>query len=271
MTTPFDGVGIWVLGTRWGGTAITSADAAAYKAAGVQWAAVKVSDGITGGGAAVIADMQACWDGGLRVIPWTFIEPSAGDAGVQMHVCWLASGSGMRAAIADVEAQPSNIANLVTQFDPQSTAVTTWGNPLPTHPGQPSIGDLADIGVGALLPQAYAGAWAVTPAQAITRMLASYACCNLANMPPLLPVGDTGAMVAFAQAAKAAGCQGVSAFRHGANGISPASFAGIAAIFPPPDPPAPPPPPLPTPPPAPVQLLAGVTYLTPKGDVLTLS
>ena len=270
MTTPFDGVGIWVLGSRWGGTPITAAEAAAYKAAGVQWAAVKVSDGITGGGAAVIADMQACWDGGLTVIPWTYIEPTAGDAVVQMHVCYLASGSGQKAAIADVEAQPSNLPNLTTQFGPQGTAVTTWGNPLPTHPGQPSIGQLADMGVGALLPQAYAGAWGVTEVAAIDRMAQSYAACNLgAKMPPLLPVGDTGQMIAFAQAAKAAGCQGVSAFRHGANGISPASFQGIAAIFPPPDPPAPPPTP-PAPPPATVQMQAGVIYLTPKGDQLTV-
>ena len=264
MSTPFDGVGIWVVGSRWGGTSITAAQAAAYKAAGVQWAAVKVSDGTTGGGNAVIADMQACWQGGLQVIPWTFVEPSAGDAGVQMHVCFLASGSGQKLAIADVESQPQNIQNLVTQFGPSGTAVTTWGNPVPTHDAQPSIGDLADLGVAAILPQAYAGAWGVTPAQAIATMAQSYAACNLGSkMPLLLPIGDTGEMLAFAQAARAAGCQGVSAFRHGANGISPASFDGISAVFPPPAPPAPSPP-------APVQLQAGTVYLTPKGDRLVL-
>ena len=264
MSTPFDGVGIWVLGTRWGGTAITQAEAAAYKAAGVQWAAVKVSDGTTGGGAAVIQDMQACWDGGLAVIPWCFIEPTAGDAGPQMKVCFLASGSGQKLAIADVEAQPQNIAELVAQFGGAQTAVTTWGNPVPTHDGQPSIGQLADIGVAAILPQAYAGAWGVTPAQAISQMVDSYGACGLgAKMPPLLPIGDTGEMVGFAQAAKAAGCQGVSAFRHGANGISPDSFQGVAEVFAPAAPP-------PDPTPAPVQLTAGTVYLTPKGDRLTL-
>ena len=266
MTTPFDGVGIWVLGARWGGTPITAAEAAAYKAAGVQWAAVKVSDGITGGGNAVIQDMQACWDGGLAVIPWTFIEPTAGDAGAQMHVCFLASGSGQKLAIADVEAQPTNIASLTNQFGAAGTAVTTWGNPLPTHPGQPSIGQLADLGVAAILPQAYAGAWKVSEAQAIATMVQSYAACGLGSrMPPLLPIGDTGNMLAFAQAAKAAGCQGVSAFRHGANGITAASFQGVAEVF---TPPAPTPPPDPAP--APVQLTAGTVYLTPKGDRLTL-
>ena len=253
-----------MLGTRWGGTAITAAQAAAYKAAGVQWAAVKVSDGTTGGGNAVIADMQACWDGGLGVIPWCFIEPTAGDAGPQMHTCFLASGSGQKLAIADVEAQPAGIAGLTTQF--AKVAVTTWGNPVPTHDGQPSIGQLADIGVGAILPQAYAGAWGVSEPKAISGMIASYKAANLSNLPPLLPIGDTANMVAFAQAAKAAGCNGVSAWRHGANGISPASFQGIAAIFPapaPPDPPAPPPP-------TPVQLQTGVVYLTPRGDRLTL-
>ena len=263
MTTPFDGVGIWVLGTRWGGTAITQAQAAAYKAAGVQWAAVKVSDGLTGGGAAVIQDMQACWDGGLAVIPWCFIEPTAGDAGPQMHVCFLASGSGQKLAIADVEAQPAGIAGLVTQFGGPSTAVTTWGNPVPAHDGQPSIGQLADIGVGAILPQAYAGAWGCTEAEAILDMLNSYKAANLSNLPPLLPIGDTGNMLTFAQAAKDAGCNGVSAWRHGANGISPASFQGISAVFPPPTPPAPPPP-------TPVQLQTGIVYLTPKGDRLVL-
>ena len=266
MSTPFDGAGIWVLGTRWGGTAITAAEAAAYKAAGVQWAAVKVSDGTTGGGNAVIADMQACWDGGLAVIPWCFIEPTAGDAGPQMHTCFLASGSGQKLAIADVEAQPQGIAGLVTQFGGPNTAVTTWGNPVPTHDGQPSIGQLADIGVAAILPQAYAGAWGCSEDQAIATMQASYRAANLSNLPPLLPIGDTTNMVGFAQAAKAAGCNGVSAWRHGANGISPASFQGIAAIFPPPptpDPPAPPPP-------TTVQLQTGVVYLTPKGDSLTL-
>ena len=266
MSTPFDGVGIWVLGARWGGTPITAAEAAAYKAAGVQWAAVKVSDGITGGGNAVIQDMQACWDGGLSVIPWTFIEPTAGDAGPQMHVCFLASGSGQKLAIADVEAQPTNIASLTAQFGAAGTAVTTWGNPLPTHPGQPSIGQLADLGVAAILPQAYAGAWKVSEAQAIATMVQSYAACGLGSkMPPLLPIGDTGNMLAFAQAAKAAGCQGVSAFRHGANGITAASFQGVAEVF---APPAPTPPPDPAP--APVQLTAGTVYLTPKGDRLTL-
>lgn len=268
MTTPFDGVGIWVLGTRWGGTAITAAEAGGYKAAGVQWAAVKVSDGLTGGGAAVIQDMQACWEGGLQVIPWCFIEPTAGDAGPQMKVCFLASGSGQKLAIADVEAQPPSISGLTTQFGAPNTAVTTWGNPVPTHDGQPSIGDLADLGVGAIMPQAYAGAWGVTPEQAISAMLNSYRAAGLKNLPPLLPIGDTGQMVAFAQAAKAAGCNGVSAFRHGANGISPSRFTGIAAIYPAPDP-APAPSPTP-PPPAPVQLQAGVVYLTPKGDKLTL-
>ena len=269
MATPFDGVGIWVLGTRWThdlGSAITAAQAAAYKAAGVQWAAVKVSDGLTGGGAAVIADMQACWDGGLAVIPWCFIEPTAGDAGPQMHICFLASGSGQKLAIADVEAKPVNITGLVSQWTGPNVAVTTWGNPVPTHDGQPSIGQLADIGVAAILPQAYAGAWGCSEDQAIATMQASYRAANLSNppMPPLLPIGDTGEMVAFAQAAKAAGCNGVSAWRHGANGISPASFQGISAVFPPPAPPAPPPP-------APVQLHTGIVYLTPKGDRLVLS
>ena len=75
-------------------------------------------------------------------------------------------------------------------------------------------------------------------------------------------------MLAFAQAAKAAGCQGVSAFRHGANGITAASFQGVAEVFSPPVTPPDPTPPDPTP--APVQLTAGTVYLTPKGDRLTL-
>ena len=146
--------------------------------------------------------------------------------------------------------------------------MVTWGNPLPTHPGQPSIGQLADIGVGAILPMAYSGAWGITPQAAIAAMRQSYLECGLGSrMPPLLPVNDSGAMLEFAQAAQAAGYLGVSGYRHGANGISPASFAGIAQVFPKGQ--SVPRPTQPTPA-APVQLRSGVAYLTPKGDLLTL-
>lgn len=269
MGTPFDGIGLWTFSYEGGGTPLDPADAAAYKAAGVDWVAFKVSDGIGGGGQAVFAAMSAAQNAGMRAIPWGFFEPGL-DAGEQLQILWQASGEGFPCCICDLESVQA-IGNMPAKAHGMELGISTWGNPLPTsllnvgHPGAPSIGQLADIGVRAILPQAYGGDWGVSPAQAIAIMRAAYAACNLPNMPPLLPISDQGAgALAFAQAAKAAGYGGVSFWRHGANGVTPAALAGVAAVF------APPPPPPPPPPPSPIQLQAGQQYLTPKGDTLVL-
>ncbi|MGH7611808.1 MAG: hypothetical protein ACREN4_07290 [Candidatus Dormibacteria bacterium] len=270
MTTPFDGLGLWVFDFLGGGTPLTPADAAAYKAQGVRWFGFKVSDGLTGGGQAIFTSYSAGVNAGLTALPWGFFEPGI-DTAQQLQILYQASGEGFPAAICDIESVQTIPSLAGPSAHGMKLGISTWGNPLPTalldigHPGAPSIGQLADIGVRAILPQAYGEAWGVTPARAIQIMQAAYAACNLPNMPPLLPTSDQGGeALAFAQAAKAAGYGGVSFWRHGANGVTPAALAGVAALFPPPAPSPPPPPP------SPVQLVTGQEYLTPKGDTLVL-
>ena len=155
-----------------------------------------------------------------------------------------------------------------TGFDGLITALCSWGDP-DSHPNAPSIGLFNDIGVTAQLPQAYSGAWKVSAAQAIATAMGQYNAIK--PVPAICPVNDQGDnLLAFALAAKAAGCAGISAWRHGANGVSPASFAGVAEVF---APPAPTPTPTPTPAPAPSEqvLVAGTPYQTPKGDTITIS
>ena len=262
--TPFDGAGLFCFYYDGVGTPLTPAEASAYKQAGVDYALIKVSDGMTGGGAVVLQQMQAAWDGGLRVIPYGFFY-STWSGAEQLAILKAAQGGGERTYCADVESaiSPAGLAGV---------GVSTWGNPLPTsllntgHPGEPSIGLLADVGVAAYLPQAYGGAWGVSPAQSIAIMEASYRACNLGSLTkPLIPTSDQGTgLLEFAKAAKAIGCNGIIAFRHGANNVSPQSFAGVAEIFTPVTP-------TPSPNPSPAVLVSGETYQTPKGDLVTFS
>lgn len=256
MGTPFDGVGVFVFAFEGAGTQLTRQDAAAYKANGVDYVAVKVSDGKTGGGQEVIEQIQAAQQEGLGVIPWGFLYGTL-PAQDQLTVLHEAAGGGFDTAILDIEAS-FPIADL-KGFGPfpGGLALCTWYDPA-QHPGAPSIGLWADIGGAALIPQAYAGAMAVSPAQAVVTALTDYRALKIATLPPLLPANDTTAMLAFAEAAKSGGCRGVLAWRHGAP-ITPQSMAGVAEVF---APPAPPPPR--------VVLVAGQVYETPKGDSLTL-
>lgn len=257
MTTPFDGAGVFGFDFAQQGTPLTAADADGYRAAGVDWIAVKVSDGVTGGGQVVIDQIKTVQDAGVRCIPWAYLYGTL-DVAQQLAVAHDAAGGGFNLLIADIEA--SFPVGQLAGFGPFAGgfAVTTWYDPA-QHPGAPSIGQLADIGVTALIPQAYAGAMGVTPAQAVVTAMTDYRALGIAKLPPLLPANDTVAMLAFAQAAKSAGCNGVVGWRHGAP-ITPASMAGVAAVFAPP-----------APPPAPTPLKAGTEYVTPKGDILTLS
>ena len=262
---PFAGVGIWTFNFKGSGTVLTAADAAAYKAAGVDWAAVKVSDGTVGGGPGVIAQIQAAVAGGLQVIPWGFMY-NAYSAAQQLADLKSAAGGGYSCGILDIE-EYVNVLDF-TGFDGLITALCSWGDP-DSHPNAPSIGLFNDIGVTAQLPQAYSGAWKVSAAQAIATAMGQYNAIK--PVPAICPVNDQGDnLLAFALAAKAAGCAGISAWRHGANGVSPASFAGVAEVF---APPAPTPTPTPTPAPAPSEqvLVAGTPYQTPKGDTITIS
>lgn len=268
MINPFVGAGLWVFNFGGEGTPLVLTDAQAYAAAGVQWVAVKVSDGTTGGGKVVVDQIAVVTEAGMRAIPWAFMYgtlPVAAQFTTLMEAAGGgAGGKGLDGAsgIGDIEAAfPNSVAGFGGLGD---FSVCTWGNPLATslldvgHPGAPSIGQLADEGVTAFMPQAYAASWGVSEAEAIAICMASYKACNLSNMPPILPVGNTADMLAFAQAAKAQGCQGVSAWRHGAP-MTPSAMAGVAALFPPT---APPPP---TPPPA-APLTIKLSQDTPAGD-----
>ena len=249
--TSLDGTGLWVFyfptggGGPIGGTPLSAPDAAAYKAAGVDWVAVKVSDGIRGGGQVVIDQIGVVQGAGMRVIPWGFLYGSL-PAQQQLQVLKAAAGGGFQDAILDIEETVDVVA--FSGFDQMACALCSWGNP-DQHPDAPSIGLFNDIGITAQLPQAYPGAWQVSPSQAIATASGQYR--GIVPTPPLCPVSDQGStLLAFAEAAKAAGCSGISAWRHGANGISPASFSGVAAVFAPPVP-APPAPPAPDPAPVP--------------------
>lgn len=242
MTTPFDGLGVWSFWFDGVGTPLTAADCQAYKAVGVDWICVKVSDGTQTWGGTPAAQMDLVRQAGMRAIPWGFLY---GNLSIPAQLAALQS-AGPGPYIMDIEE-----AVAVGQLAPvaHESAVATWGDPQ-NFPGQPSIGQLADVGLAAVMPEAYSGAWLLTPAEAIARAVGDYQALHLTNLPPLLPINDSADMLAFAQAAKAAGCSGVSAWRHGANGITPSSLAGVSAVFEA-QPPAPLPSPAPTPDPAP--------------------
>ena len=284
--TSFDGVGVWVDDYAGTGTVLSAADAASYKSEGIDWICVKVSDGVTGDPnppGQAIETYGLVQQAGMRAIPWAFMYGTLAVL-AQLETMMEAAGGGYggghgldgEAGISDIEAAfPGSIAGFNGLGE---LAICTWGNPVATelldvgHPGAPSIGNFVLQGASAFLPQAYAGAWKVSETEAVAIAMAAYDACKpgLPIFPPVLPVGDTANMLAFAQAAKAAGCAGVSAWRHGSP-ITPAAMAGVKALFPNSTPP-PPAPPTPTPPaPTPVQLTAGTEYQTPKGDVLVLS
>lgn len=266
MSTPFDGVGIWVWPAFWGGTDLTPAEAEAYAAAGVKWAAIKCSDGTTGD-PGYPAQNGVARDAGLLPIPWCFIKPG-GNETEQAQIAWQAAGSPAPGAImlCDIESA-INVGDFAIGMRNHGLqwACTTWGNPTPDHDGEPSIGQLADVGCIAFLPQAYYSDWQVTPQSAIQSSVTNYKDLNLgAFTKPLLPIVDGPDILAAAQVAVKLGCNGISGWRHGASGITPASFNGVAALF------APPPTPTPTPPPTPTVLAPG-TYSLPSGAVITIS
>lgn len=223
MTTPFDGLGVWSFWFDGVGTPLTAADCQAYKAVGVYWICVKVSDGTQTWGGTPAAQMDLVRQAGMRAIPWGFLY---GNLSIPAQLAALQS-AGPGPYIMDIEE-----AVAVGQLAPvaHESAVATWGDPQ-NFPGQPSIGQLADVGLAAVMPEAYSGAWLLTPAEAIARAVGDYQALHLTNLPPLLPINDSAEMLAFAQAAKAAGCSGVSAWRHGANGITPSALAGVSAVF----------------------------------------
>lgn len=237
MTSLFDGLGVWSFWFEGVGTPLTPADCQEYKAAGVDWIAVKVSDGVTGGGQVSIEQIQLVEAAGLRSIPWAYLYGNL-PVSAQLATLKAAGGGSSGPYILNIEQ-----AVLVAELAPVAavSAVATWGDPQ-SFPGQPSIGQLADIGVAAIMPEAYSGAWKLTPTQAVARAVADYEDLRLSRLPPLLPINDSAGMLEFAQAAKAKGCLGVSAWRHGANGIGPQALSGVAQVFSPPVPsPAPPP------------------------------
>lgn len=233
--TPFDGVGLWIWPKFWGGNDLTEADAAAYKAAGVRWVAIKSSDG-TEGNPEYPAQQQLASQAGLLVFPWAYIEPTpVGTEAAQVKVAWEAAGSpasgftmwtDIEAAI-NVGAFGRAMASYGLRF-----GVTTWGNPSPAHNGAPSVGQLADVGCLAFGPQSYYSAWGVSAQAAIQTSVSNFGGLGLGPYTkPLLPLVDGPAILAAAQACKAAGLNGISAWRYGANGITPTSFAGVADVF----------------------------------------
>ncbi len=230
--TPFDGVGLWIWGAFWGGNDLDGAAAAAYRAAGVRWVALKCSDGITGD-PAYPAQARISLDSGLAVIPWCFVEPGGNEA-AQVQVAWQAAGSPAAGSlmICDVESTVNvGVLGRALASHGFTWATSTWGNPQ-AHPGAPSIGQLADMGCAAFLSQSYAVAWGVSAQSAIATSVAAYGGLGLGPYTkPILPTLDGPAILAAAQACKAAGLNGISAWRYGANGITPTSFAGVADLF----------------------------------------
>lgn len=237
--TPFDGLGLWSWWFDGEGTPLAAADCAAYKAVGVDWICVKVSDGTNTWGGTPAAQLDLVRAAGILAIPWAYLY---GNEPIAAQLAALKGASGPTGPyILNVEKTIT-----VGQLSPiaHESAVATWGDPQ-NFPNAPSIGQIADVGMAAIMPEAYSGAWEVTPEVAIQRSLAGYRSLGIPNppgLPPLLPINDTSAMLAFAQAAKAAGCRGVSAWRHGAGGITPQALEGVAAVFKA----SPPPPPSPT-------------------------
>jgi hypothetical protein len=226
--TAFDGLGVWSWWFDGEGTPLTAADCAAYKAVGVDWICVKVSDGTNTWGGTPAAQLALVRAAGMRAIPWAFLYGNESIA-AQLTALKTASGSAGPYILNVEKSIPvGQLASVAHE-----SAVATWGDPQ-NFPNAPSIGQIADIGAGAIMPEAYSGAWGVTPEVAISRTMGGYHSLDIPNppgLPPLLPINDSSAMLAFAQAAKAAGCRGVSAWRHGANGISPSALAGVAAVF----------------------------------------
>lgn len=233
MNTPFDGVGLWVFPAFWGGTDLTLAEAQAYAAQGVRWVAIKCSDGTTGD-PDYSAQFDVAQQGGLLPIPWCYVEPGGNEAG-QAETAWKAAGSPPSGAVmlCDIESAINvGVLGRALASYGLTWGTTTWGNPSPLHNGAPSIGQLADIGCAAFLPQAYYSAWQVSAQAAIQTAVSNYGGLGLGPYTrPLLPIVDGPAILTAAQACHAAGLNGISAFRHGANGITAASFAGVAALF----------------------------------------
>lgn len=232
-TSPFDGVGLWVWPAFWGGQDLTLADAQAYAAAGVRWVAIKSSDGTTGN-PDYPAQHNVASDAGLTVFPWAYVEPGGNEAG-QAKVAWEAAGSPPSGftMLCDIESA-INVGAFGQAMGSYGMkwGCTTWGNPVPGHDGAPSIGQLADVGCVAFLPQAYYSAWQLSAQAAIQSSFANFGGLGLGPYTrPLVPLVDGPAILAAAQEAKALGANGISAWRYGANGITPTSFAGVADVF----------------------------------------
>lgn len=261
-SSPFAGVSVFVFPKFWGGEDLTPADAATLASLGVRVAFIKSSDGVTGN-PDYPAQFNVAAAAGLIPIPWHYFEPSVGYT-AQMTVAWKAAGSPKLPGwplLLDIEAAV-NVGSIPKAISasggPAPTlAVTTWDDPA-AHPGAPSIGQLVDIGVESFVPQAYYQVQGGNVAVTVEQTLANYAALNLGELA-LIPAIDGPALEAGAVASADHGGAGICGWRYGANGITPASFAGAAAPFtpapapePPPAPePAPPPDPTPTPPPAP--------------------
>ncbi|MGH2612676.1 MAG: hypothetical protein ACRDFB_06450, partial [Rhabdochlamydiaceae bacterium] len=256
MSTPFDGLGVWVFDFGGEGTPLTEADADNYKGDKVDWIAVKVADFIgdtyTGGGEEVIKDIQAANKAGIATIPWFFAEAHGPALSEQVAITVAAAGGVPKGSRIIVDAESTlNVKELGEALDGYVWACTTWGNPY-THPGAPSVGQLCDVGCTALLPQCYGAAWKMSASAALEYMRTSFGAIAVPNLIPLLPVYDNTDVANFAGLVKANGGKGVSAWRHGAP-QSPTTVANAnvwweAPPAPLPVPPAPEPVPTPVPP-----------------------
>lgn len=233
--TPFDGVGLWVFPAFFGGTDLTPAEAQAYAAQGVQWVAIKCSDWANGpmGNPDYPAQAKIVADAGMRYLPWAFIE-SGGNEALQIETAWKAAGSPPSGApmICDIESAVNvGIVGRTLASYGLVWACTTWADPQ-VHPGAPSVGQLADIGCSAFMPQSYYSAMSISPAGAIQMAVTDYGSLGLGSFArPLLPLVDGPALLTAAQACKAAGLTGISAWRYGSNGITPAAFQGVGQVF----------------------------------------
>lgn len=249
LDSPFAGLGLFVLQSFWGGTDLTSTDAAAYVAAGVETFYLKCSDGLTGDPGYPADNQLAYKNGAKKVVPWSFIYgvskpffPLAEQVKVAIEAAGgLKSGD---AIVFDIEESVDvpGIQAAVNQYAPGLIfAVTTWDDPA-QHPGSPSIGQLADIGTAAFLPQAYYAAQATGSAADVSASVQNYDKLGLSASYVFVPVVDGPSIVPASQEAAALNCSGLVAFRHGANGVVPSAFSGATSFVPPP-----PPPPNPTP------------------------
>lgn len=250
LDSPFAGLGLFVLQSFWGGTDLTSTDAAAYVAAGVETFYLKCSDGLTGDPGYPADNQLAYKNGAKKVVPWSYIYgaskpffPLAEQVKVAIEAAGgLKSGDAIVFDIEDDVNVPS-LQTAINQYAPGLIfAVTTWDNPA-AHPGAPSIGQLADIGCAAFLPQAYYAAQATGSAADVSASVHNYDSLGLSASYVFVPVVDGPSIVPAAQEAVALNCSGLVTFRHGANGVTPAAFDGATSFEPPP-----PPPPVVTPP-----------------------